>query len=163
MRRSNEHGMAMLELIVVLSILALLSSFLLPKFQISDERRQLRHEATLLIAELRASQEARKIDNKLRPSLRFTKAYGNTAEVCLSLHSYCIKQNRVVLREHVLPAGMHLESNVWREGYAQHSIGFQNAGDMRPQTILLCGEQFELQIIIDKAGRVRLEEMRYLS
>lgn len=145
----NQRGMAMIELLCVITILSILATQAMPKLNLLDNLR-LEYETANFVSDLRWMQQS--VMSRYWSDSRFIAANPNP-EVLMRFteDSYSIDSN-IILREHHFYKGIRLMAPV-------RSIIFAMDGQLSlPVTIWICSDKEVRLVIIDRVGRIRVQK-----
>lgn len=145
----NEKGTSVVEILCVVTILALLSVILIPKVSLLEKSR-LDYETTYLVSDLRWLQEVSQ--NRKNKNAKFSQIDGE-AQPTLNIGKgmYYIIQGGKVIKKHTLT------KDIWMS-YNREEISFDLDGEALPLTIEVHQGKICRAVIVDRVGRIRVEK-----
>ena len=157
-RGSGEEGLALVEVLLLLLVLAVVSEWALPSALRLYKYGAVRYEAEQLLSDLRwAQMDARTTAQQLKTDGR-TEVSGTRPRLLLTGTGYIIYQGRIEVRRHNCLASVRLKFNDgWEE---KELLDFYAGGKVYPSMTIKVfspgAEGIGCKIVIDAAGRIRL-------
>lgn len=151
MAKINNKGFTIFEIIIVITILSITALTALPKIITFTDEQRVENEAVILVSELRYLQEITRTTQKWHSEFR-SAPYELTPSMKFRTNDYYIEKDGQHTHEHTFPSDMK-----WHINRNNNTVEFAANGDAPPCTISMQIGTAHRNVIIDSAGRVRIE------